>query len=114
MTSLPQDSGSCRSFSLHQLPSSHSCPVLQSPSMVSDIGFLLHLSPRLFRKGFPGCLTALPRLGSRPECPLWPVEEVEPELPAGEAVRSQTAGARRISGSSTECLAQPVSLPSVP
>lgn len=44
-------------------------PVLKSPSVVSDIGFLLHLSPQLFRKGFPVCLTALPRLGRRPECP---------------------------------------------
>lgn len=46
----PQDSSSCCSLCLLQMPLSHSCPGLKSPSVIADIGSQLHLCPQLSRR----------------------------------------------------------------
>ena len=70
--------------------------------------------PPAFQEGLPWVSHSTAKAGQQARVPAMASGGSEPELPAGEAVPRQTAGARWVSGGSAECLAQPVSLPSVP
>jgi hypothetical protein len=93
---------SCCSLCLLQLPLSHSCPIFKSPSMVSDIGFLLHLGPQLSERASLSVSQHCQGWAGGQSAPPWPTEGNGAELPAGAPCPAKLQGLNKHHGNGTE------------